>query len=1806
MTYEILVPGTLRDTDPKGGKAEKDGFVEITMPTARGETGERVKQTLDDKHLIEVELENGLTLFRHIETLEGGPMDRPARGDGPLELPRRLQIGKANRAGGGFLVRAYRFFSGETVTDSMVRTAAKAIEGQLKSDKDTLYRCLGEEGLSPIDDTPPAAGSRMLVMIHGTASSTSGSFGGLVPLPDADGQHSAGSALWKNLQDGFRDEDNGDLSHIYAFEHHTLTQSPVENAINLLKQLPDHAELHLLTHSRGGLIGELIARAQRVGENKNVAPFDKKDRELYEKARRSALARAATKLDKSAIEAVIDKERKDLDILADLLGRKKPVIKGFVRVACPAQGTLLAADRLDRYLSLVFNLMNLLPGPHKPFTVPFKHLVQKLVASRKDVGLLPGLEAMMPTAPLIALINRPDVTLHSPLCIVAGDIEPKGVLRGLATLASDLYFGTDHDVVVHTRAMSAGSARKEQPYLLFDQGGEVSHFSYFQNQSTAPRIVAALCDGPENAGIDRLVVPQMPSLARGVGEITGKRPVVFMLPGIQGSRLKKGNDLVWLDILDLAFGGIGKIGGTRGLADRSVRSTESMPRFYHGLMYHLARVHDVVDFHYDWRKSIKDAAQRLGSAISEALDRIEEEQTDQPVHILAHSMGGLVARMMIQDCPEVWKRMKKQSDASRLVMLGTPNGGSMSIVWSLIGKDKLIRQLATLDVTNSMAELLKEIMPMPGVLELLPHDLGGQYFEPATWKEFSEVTPRGWTAPNRDALNKAKETLGSLTLDPADAERMVYLAGKADMTPVSIEIEKGKRPRARLMVTRNGDGRVTWRTGQLPGVRTWFAPNTEHGDLCRDRSLFPAISDLLQRGETTHLSQQPPVSRGGEGFFEYTPEPVFYPTQSDVEAAALGGSLVRKAEAVDTRPPCHVRVCHGDLRVYRGTIAVGHYENAALFAAESALDEALNGQLSQHRNLGLYPGELNSAEVFCNPYTNFGPNGALVVGLGPFGDLSKASLTNALARAFMLYALRAEKTKDYDGSRLTTLLIGHRDSLLTVKNSVQATLKALANANETLPRNLAITDLKILELFEDTAIEATEALSELNNSDEIRKSFKIDTCLHTGHAGRKRIVAGGEPEWEQKIRITTQRNGRKPLCFEGLNRSALVSNFKVEIDRRRLDRHIRETTSSTSKDERTGKLMFEWMLPPTMKNMISDGRQLVLVMDKGAAGYPWELMEDNWSSSKKPVAVTGGVIRQLIDKPRADRPIAAASERVLVIGDPESHFRPLDGAVDEAKNVAASFKRHGWTNVNLFLREEANVSEQLSLHENRIVHFAGHGVHQWGREKLTGLIIGKNNVLEPQYIRSLRYAPQFVFLNCCHVGKLDGDFGPEEAEQYRQKRTPQSAVRSRSEFAANLAVEFMQAGSQAVIAAGWAIDDQAAATFSNVFYDEFLAGKGFAEAVRIAREQTYENHKNFNTWGAFQCYGDAQFNLRQSANPPRRSKPAGYASASQAALDLRTLRIEASFAETAREAQILRAEFDRIVKLSNSNERWRKDPGLQEAIGGAASELGDIDLAIEHFQRAFRGTPASSSLEMLETLLELRVRQASLKREHAGSAAEKKKCLSEEDERIQDMLEELIRHETLGGGQGSWRRQARIGDSYLRQAAIDAGDINKTLEKAISAYERAERLAHEHSRAASGHPRLRKALTNFLLSGSPISADTISAVRVVKSDLMDEDSVMPNFDRARLLAEARLFELLINPSGETLLRDELLDDFSRMFMNGASPGKRREMIADLKTVSALLAKIKTGSDAVRRASDQIGEIAEELNKSVPGRAISSK
>ena len=524
------------------------------------------------------------------------------------------------------------------------------------------------------------------------------------------------------------------------------------------------------------------------------------------------------------------------------------------------------------------------------------------------------------------MLNTPGVVTDADLHVLGGDLEGEGLFGRLKTLITDAYYREDHDLVVNTPSMLGGTARTKPVRYWIDQGASVTHFHYFSRPDTSARLTSAL-KGDSSQFHVLEAEPSSVSMDDYRKRAATPQPTVVVVPGIMGSELRLGTRRVWLELLALAGGGLSRLGADAA----GVEATGLVANNYAELCRFLANSHTVVPFPYDWRLGIGPAGDRLATTLSAIAD--QAEATNQPVRIIAHSMGGLVVRAMLatKAGAAVWARLASHP-ASRIVMLGTPNGGSHAIAALLLGRDSLVRKLALLDLRHDHAGLLETIAAFDGVLDLLPGDGQGlDLFNRKTWDELflldapqdrgifgasgvasSKSAGFRWSPPEAGRLQAARKRREGLLAAWPEPGRLIYVAGVADETASDVVIDRQAEPtrRVKVMATTEGDGRVLWSTGIPQGAAVFYMDAT-HGDLANTGWAFPALLDLLTSGHTSKLPATPPRRRSARQTFELrVREPEMLPDEADLVATATGGTRSkshRKDAPDELMAPCGSR-----------------------------------------------------------------------------------------------------------------------------------------------------------------------------------------------------------------------------------------------------------------------------------------------------------------------------------------------------------------------------------------------------------------------------------------------------------------------------------------------------------------------------------------------------------------------------------------------------------------------------------------------------------------------------------------------------------------------------------------------------------------------------------------------------------------------------------------------------------------------------------------------------------------------------------
>ena len=261
---------------------------------------------------------------------------------------------------------------------------------------------------------------------------------------------------------------------------------------------------------------------------------------------------------------------------------------------------------------------------------------------------------------------------------------------------------------------------------------------------------------------------------------------------------------------------------------------------YGALVQKLSTSYDVKPFAYDWRLSSIDNGARLAAAL-----RDEMGGSAEPVRVLAHGSGGLVALAAFVGNENLAEDFAKRQ-GSRLVMLGTPLRGSVSVARLLLGHDRLIRCLGLVDLNHTEEQIVGIFRSMPGIIELLPTDAAGE-FPSAIWRQINGAKPAHQNGSN--LLARAVDTRQKIAALKLDKLPVIHVASTVALT-VTMEM----RGNSIGFYTRVAGSAAS--TGEPLADRTWYAP-VEPGELARYGPAFEAYADLLATGSTSRLAKRP-------------------------------------------------------------------------------------------------------------------------------------------------------------------------------------------------------------------------------------------------------------------------------------------------------------------------------------------------------------------------------------------------------------------------------------------------------------------------------------------------------------------------------------------------------------------------------------------------------------------------------------------------------------------------------------------------------------------------------------------------------------------------------------------------------------------------------------------------------------------------------------------------------------------------------------------------------------------------------------
>ena len=1212
----------------------------------------------------------------------------------------------------------------------------------------------------PVDFQQLASGPSLL-LIHGTNSSTHGCFGFTQPYVN-------------ELNDRYG-------NRVFAFDHPSLAYSPMENALWMNKQLQKAGarldEVDIIAHSRGGLVA----------------------RSLVEQVR------------------------------SELLG-----VRSVLFVATPNAGTHLAdADHLADFITVTTNLLTVMPDNVVTDAITVGLEVLKDYVLGAAFKAIKGVAVMNPNSDVLAELN----TLRPPSGVkyraIAANYEPRsdhGVKQRARDLAMDLIFtGIDNDLVVPTRsaysptgAFRVGAGDR----LVLDSSYGVNHSTFWRDDEAMKRFdqwldpaidvdaadpVPAEYTDPEAEYEAALTTGDLVGLRRVTSALSGEQlrvvaqrvggaiavPLrsevptegsVIVLPGIMGSRLAVDGREVWANPWQLFRGRFAHLEVDDG--KREVKPAGLMKQ-YVPLVSHLDRRWGVFPMAYDWRRDIQEAAAQLAELIQD--DRVGLGKRGKSVHIVAHSMGGLVARAFIAQYPDLWDRA-----AGRLIQLGTPNWGSFAIPSAFLGEEFLVKALAFADVFHSEEEIVETLATFPGVYQMLPspdRTLPDGNNDHA--KIYREEVWEPWPI-NQDLLNDARAFQEGIK-DAIDPKRFIYIAGDGHRTPYRLRVEASGS--ISLGVTQRGDGRVPHDFGYGGlDVPTYFV-EAKHGDLSSASEVLDVLDELLESGKTDRLATESAI-RGERADHELEWVPVedlefalgrttnfatrsaSGPKRDQAKSAIAEATKLYLGGDGDVAPrtrPLRVQVVHGSLEQAKYPVAVGWYKGLSIEGALWFADWRLDGALRRRIDRGLGPEEAGSA-IYVAAAEGDQPVGAIVLGLGEFGDLTPTRVTEAVANGTMEYVLdQLQHTSGKPTLGVSAVLVGAPGRYgLGVENSVLALIAGVSQAAEELADLAFIDELEIIEYYEGFAEHAAATLQRIADpsfAETFAVPIDVRPTLQTRPGGRPGI---GEPQesgaaWPRlelefvdpdestktasadgvaaaaskaagPVDATPVEEARplpRELKYVGLTNRAQAEHLVVPVDTDSLHRLVQVAVNDPYADAQTKNTLYELLFPNQAKLQLDELDNLHLLVDETTAWIPWEVLAGRDTSGQlQPLALRTGLLRQL--KPRLSgvrlRMPAPAGRHAFIVGDPPagSRFPRLAGARREAEQVAEILKGNdpnGRFTVNSRIygpgteqdsRQAAEIRNDFFAQPYRVIHVAAHGVFddESGNPLASGAVIG--------------------------------------------------------------------------------------------------------------------------------------------------------------------------------------------------------------------------------------------------------------------------------------------------------------------------------------------------------------------------------------------------------------------------------------------------------------------------------------------------
>ncbi len=951
--------------------------------------------------------------------------------------------------------------------------------------------------------------------------------------------------------------------------------------------------------------------------------------------------------------------------------------------------------------------------------------------------------------------------------------------------------------------------------------------------------------------------------------VRGDRPRVLILPGIMGSRIGTEDDLIWFDPLDIFRGNL-ELLALDGRASK-YGAVGVILLSYLKLKLTLRLAGFDADFHpYDWRMDVRD----LGAELAE---RLKSEPAG--VSLVAHSMGGLVARAALKNGGE---------NVRRVIMLGTPNYGSFAIPQAIRGVYSVVRTVAALDFRHNAEELAEQVFAtFPGLYDLLPWAEKFGAVDLYDRDEWPTEGPRP-----RAALLKSAGEMHSALASPDD--RYVLIAGINKETVTDLSVVGGEFA---YRTSPQGDGTVPLAFAQLPGVPTFFVEE-EHGSLPSNGAVIAAVEDLLVGTSTGRLPAEPPSERGG---FRRTI------SERELKVRAFAGRRGDKLRPEDIRgvltglasPPAAEETASAaatpglgisqrfdnivvgrrrqrrlDLVLARGSITevdaraivLGIYRDVVPSGPAAALDQRLEGAIEEFTARRMFSGTVGETFLMPVGHTSLRAEMLLFAGLGTFDTFS--SEVQQLVGENVLRVFIRSRIEEF-----ATVLWG--------SGSGHGVAGTLANMLAGFLRGLAEVDgahrfrrITLCELDPGRFQEMKKAIYELAGSDlfndvevtideeDLPAPIEPPAAERAGFGGP--AVAGPQPVYliVRQAPASDRNNLSLQTAVLSAGGKAAVFSEAANIPQTALEKELGVIETNAFKHGTLpayGARLADLVLPPGVRAVLATLKDhpLVLVHDATSSRIPWEAIRIGpWSP-----ALGAGMTRRYlagnlsIAKWLESRRQDPTLDILLVVNPTED----LDGAEAEGKRVKALLSTEKTVRIKELRGPQATravLLKEFSSGQHDVIHYAGHAFFDARVPSQSGLVCHGEEYLTGADLASLGNLPSLVFFNACESGRI-------RKAAAKKPRGGADGATERLRKTVSFAEAFMRGGVANYVGTYWPVGDSAAETFAGTFYRALLRGATIAEALLESRRAL--DAAKERDWADYIHYGSPEFVVKPKA-----------------------------------------------------------------------------------------------------------------------------------------------------------------------------------------------------------------------------------------------------------------------------------------------------------------------------------------------------